>query len=246
MIRPLALCLALAAAPAPLKALDVITFSEEARIEGTRLPVDMQLYLDALSDTRLAVTLAGDLWNIQRNIPAILSRQLEDSCQRDIAIAVSDAQAEGAMIRLNGQLQATLYGCREAEGRQIREMLLDQTASVSALLEGRLNGECLEAGVVETEVRPDGLTGALFDAVGYTPVLARELQEQLDAFLTEQENCFEMPPELKALDTRITGGGFRDLGEGRIGAVIHGTIDTTAQNVIDLITLLDAQGQFGD
>lgn len=246
MLRSVPLCLALCAAAAPLSALDVITFSEDARIDEARLPVPMQLYLDALSETRLAVTLAGDLWNIQRNIPAILSQQLEDNCQRDIAIAVSDARAEGRMIRINGQLQATLYACRDTGERQVREMLLDQTASISALLEGRLAGECLEAQVLETDVRPDGLTGALFDAVGYTPVLARELERQLDDFLSEQENCFELPPELKALDTRITGGGFRDLGDGRIGAEIHGTIDTTAENVIELITLLNEQGQFGN
>ena len=248
MIRlALFVLLVLAALPQTARAeTEVVRFTQEARIDGARLPIPMQLYLSELSETRIAVTLAGDLGRVQAAIPALLSRRLEETCERDIAIAVTDARAEGANIRLTGQLQASIYGCRDTGERQIREMLLRQTASVSALLGGRIEGGCLVARVIDTDVRPDGLTGALFDAVGYTPRLNRDLEAQLSRALREQDGCFDLPEEFQAVDTRITGGGFRDLGDGRIGAQIHATMEITAANVIRLIGILDAQGQFGD
>lgn len=245
MFKTLRLSLLLAlAALAPARA-ETVAFTESLRIEDTRLPVPMTLTMEATSATDLDLVLRGDLGRVQENLPALLSRVIEDECDSRTAIAVTRVVAEKRRIRLSGQLQARRYLCLGGNS-DTRAELLKQTAEVEVILRGGLEGRCLRMNVHRAHIRPDGVTGALMNATGLTERLSRDLQESLDRTLAGDENCFDLPDELQAFDTEITDGWFTDRGDGRLGAVIRGRMTVTAENLIGLVTLLGAKGRLGD
>ncbi len=225
---------------------DPVAFTETVRVEGQRFEVPMQLDLSQTGLTRVAVRLTGDLGAIQRNLPGLLSRHIEDSCERRLSIAVADAKAEGDTIRLSGQLQLEAHSCRKVGGVSKRERMLNQTASVETVLSGEIVDGCLVMRVVETDIRPDGLAGALMTATGITARLNRDLEKSLDEALNDGENCIDLPPEFTAFDTVITGGRFTDVGDGVIGAEITGEMEIDARNFIRLIHLMGAEGKIGN
>ncbi len=243
---PRALLLAMLLLATSAASADPVRFQETVKIEGIRFRVPMQVELDALTETRVRVRVTGDLEKIQLNLPAFLSRHIENTCERRISVAVTDARAEAETIRLSGQLQAVVRICREVNGEPINEEMLRQTASVETVLGGELVDGCLVMRVIRTTVRPDGLTGALMNATGYTAQLNRDLERKLDEALTEDDNCIDLPAEFRAFDAVITSGGFRDIGEGTIGAFIEGEMEINAANFIRLIELLGAKGKLGD
>ena len=222
---------------------DPVRFVEETEIEGVRVRIPMAVSMEAETATGLRLKITGDLGAIQDVLPAVLSRHIENECDRRTSIAVTGVTAEETRIRLTGQLQAYRWLCN---GGERGAEMLRQTAQVETVLGGRIEDGCLVMRVVSTDVRPDGLTGALMNLTGFTGRLNRELDERLDAALRDDDNCIDMPDEFRAFDAEITGGGFRDIGEGRIGAEIDGRMEISAWNFIRLVHLLGRQGKLGD
>ncbi len=64
--------------------------------------------------------------------------------------------------------------------------------------------------------------------------------------LRGDDTCIHIPRDFRAFETRVTGGGFRDLGGGRVGAVLNGTMEINARNFIKLIHVLGEDGRLGD
>jgi len=222
---------------------DPVRFVEETEIEGVRVRIPMEVSMTAVSETDLRIKITGDLGRIQDVLPAILSRHIENECDKRTSIAVTDVSAEETRIKLVGQLQAYRWLC--TDGERGAEMLR-QTARVETVLGGQIEDGCLVMRVVSTDLQPDGLTGALMNLTGFTGRLNGDLETRLDAALRDDDNCIGMPDEFQAFDARITGGGFRDIGGGRIGAEIDGQMDISAQNFIRLVHLLGRQGKLGD
>ena len=128
----------------------------------------------------------------------------------------------------------------------MRLELLRQTADVRVRLRGEVRSGCLQMQVVAAALDPDGLTGAFLDVTGWTERLTRELGASLNEALGEEENCIRIPPEFAVFDARITGGGFREIGEGRIGARLRARLVVDATNFIRLVHLLGREGRLGD
>ena len=224
---------------------DPVPFRETLRIEGQKISIPMSVSLAATSDTQVLLNIRGDLAPLQAALPTILSQVIEDDCEERTAIAVTRGRADGEEIVLEGQLQHRRWLC--PGGRDtFRTELLKQTADVRVRLFGEVVDGCLLMRVRSARIDPDGLTGALLDATGLTEKLTRDLGKRLDKALTEDDNCIDIPPEFQAFETRVTGGGFRDLGEGRIGAVIRGAMEINAENFIRLVHLLGREGRLGE
>ena len=224
-------------------AAQTVRFTDSATIDGVRFPIPMAIHLRAETETELILTLQGDLGAIQRNMPALLSQELEDGCSGRSAIAVTEAVAEGENIRLFGQLQTRRYLC---VGGSRGAELLRQTAEVEVLLAGGMVGECLVMRVRTAAVRPDGVTGGVLNVTGLSQTITRRLGESLDKALRDGDNCIDIPEEFQAFDARITGGGFREIGEGGLGAEIHGTLTINTTNFIELMGILEEKGRLGD
>ena len=222
---------------------EIVRFKDSATINGTRFTIPMAISLRPLSETDLSLTVHGNLLSIQRNLPALLSQELENDCAGRSAIAVTDARAEGADVRVRGQLQTRRYLCvGETRGGE----LLRQTANVEVLLGGGMVGECLVMRVKTAMVSPDGVTGGLLNMTGLTETITRRLGEALNDALKDGENCIDIPEEFLAFDTRIIGGGFRDIGEGRLGAEIRGEMTVNTENFIELMKVLEKKGRLGE
>lgn len=234
--------LALACLALPALA-DPVPFTESVTVEGRRFPIPMTVDMRTLSETELALTVSGDLGILQANLPALLSQVFEDGCEGRSAIAVTDVTASGRDIRILGQLQVRRHLC---VGGGRGPELLRQTADVEVVLSGRLIGGCLAMEVRRATLRPDGFTGAILDATGATERITRDLQADLDSALREGDNCIEIPDEFRTFDTQVTGGGFREIGDGRLGAVIHGRMTVSAKNFVRLIELLGREGRLGE
>ncbi len=224
-------------------AADPVRFVEETEIEGVTVRIPMAVSMTAETATGLSLKITGDLGVVQDILPAVLSRHIDYECDRRTSIAVTDVTAEGTQIKLKGQLQAYRWLCNN--GTRGAEMLR-QTARVETVLGGRIEDGCLVMRVVSTDVRPDGLTGALMNLSGFTGRLNRDLEARLDAALRDDDNCIDMPDEFRAFDAEITGGGFRDIGDGRIGAELDGRMEISASNFIRLVHLMGRQGKLGD
>lgn len=246
MIR-LALALLLLALPATAQpedgsGSDPIRFTRTIKVDDRRVRVPMRLYLAEESEKVVLLTLTGDLTRLQKRLPRILSREIANGCEDEMRVDVTSVEADARDIRITGRVEARRHLCL---GERRMSELLRQTATVNLRLSGRVTGGCLRMRVAEAEIVPDGATGALLTATGVTERLSNGLRERVDEELAEGA-CLDLPDELVALDTRLTGGHFRELGEGGLGAVLNARMTVTAANVIALIRLLAEDGSFKD
>ncbi len=241
MVRVLIALLALAG---PAFA-DPVPFREIVELEGQRFTIPMSVTLVAADETEVVMTFDGDLGQIQDNMPGLLSQVVSESCEERTAVAVTGGRAEGSDIVIEGQLQFRRWTCPDGT-EESRAELLRQTADVTVRMRGEVRRGCLQMRVTALSVDPDGLTGALLNLTGLTERLTRELGASLNTALGEAENCIRIPDEFAVFDTRVTGGGFRDIGDGRIGARLRARMTVDAQNFIALVHLLGREGRIGD
>lgn len=89
------------------------------------------------------------------------------------------------------------------------------------------------------------LADRVLDAAGPSRPIAREREHSLGEAQEEDENCILAPEEFRAIDARITGGGFRDIGGGQLGAQMHGLMNVDAKNFIGVVHLLGRKGRLG-
>lgn len=224
---------------------DPVQFRESIRVEGREFPVPMAVNLRALSETRVAMSFHGNLTALQDALPGLLSREVESTCDERTAVRVDDVVAEGPELVLRGRMQYRRWSCNGGD-YETRSLQFSQSADVFVRMAGEIMRGCLVMQVSEALIEPDGLAGALLDASGLTERLTRELAGRMNESLAEDAACLEIPEEFQAFDAVVTGGGFRDLGNGRIGAVIHSAMDVNAENFIRLVHLLGREGRLGE
>jgi hypothetical protein len=225
---------------------DPVRFVEITEIEDQPFTIPMTIEMEAATSSKVVLKLAGDLTEVHAALPALLSRVIDARCDREIALAVSEARAIKQTLRLRGQLQATLWRCDDNSTIATRLPRLNQTADIETVLSGRMINGCLVMRVVSTDLDFDGFTGAILDVTGLTRRFNRRLEERLDKTLRDRQSCISLPEEFEAFDTQITGGRFLDIGDGAIGAEIDATMEITAANFIELIHILGQAGKLGD
>lgn len=223
-----------------------VRFTHVIEFEGHRMPVPMELYATAESETRMDVKVAGNLRAVQRHLPSLLSEVVEDTCERRIGLQVDEAHAEGDSIRARGRVQLQLFSCSDPEDFHTRRRRLSNITAVDLLLHGRIVDECLEVYLQELHLEPSGFVGGVLNFTGLNRRLAERVRRDLNDMLNEEENCLDMPDALKLLNTRLVSGGLRDFGGGEMGFVLKGRVDVTAPKMVALLDYLNAEGRIGD
>ncbi|MFD0979325.1 hypothetical protein [Tropicimonas aquimaris] len=232
----------LAASVAPAGAAQPMTFTERVEINGHRMPIFMEVYLEPASRAKIAVKVAGNLRAIQVNLPALLSGVVQDTCEQRIALQLDKARSEGDHIRLLGRVQLIRYHC-DAEGDfDTRRRTLSNITQVDALLNGQIRNNCLHASLEDLTIDPSGLIGGVMNLLNLTERVSQTVREDLNAELADRDMCLDMPDALKALDAHIAQGGFRDFGDGQLGFVIQGSVDLNAEGVIAILHMLPELG----
>jgi len=248
VLRALILAVGLTALPAAAAA-EPLTFRipQTVSVDG----VDQTLVIAATlgrraEDGRLPITLTSDLADVQARLPGQLSGVLEQSCSKTIRLNVRSVRAEGRYIRVRGTVNGKFRACTRVFGQWVKTDIASQSAKLNALFDGRLRDRCLALKTHAFDAELTGLLGEVVKAGGLSQHINRLVQARLDAELKRKSECFEMPPELEALDARIDRGRFVDLGGGRLGAEVAGSIKTDWANILALLATLRETGAVTD
>ncbi|MCB1353427.1 MAG: hypothetical protein KDK03_11880 [Rhodobacteraceae bacterium] len=223
-----------------------IRFTHVVEAGGRNVPVASELYMTALSDTVIAVKVAGNLGALQAALPSMFSSVLENTCKRRVGLEVQQVRAEGDQVRLHGRIQILAYRCRDPEDFSTRQRLFSTTSGFDALFDGQIVENCLEASLEELTLEPGGFGSRILNVSGLTRRIAARAREGVNAAIEEKLACLDLPEEFRIIDTRLRSGGFRDFGGGEMGFVVKGTVDVRAGNVIALISALARNGQLRD
>lgn len=230
---------AVAAAPTgPLR------FTHEIEFESVTLRIPGEIYLDAVGQTRVAVKVAGNLRDLQRRLPQLFSDVLEDSCERRIAYQLDTAIAKEDGIEATGRVQVMRFLCNSTQDRRVR--LINQTIRIEARIGGGIVENCIQGRLERLQLDLSGLVGGVLNLTGLTERVSRRILADINGVLNDDKNCLDLPEALKAVDTVLTSGGFRDFGDGELGFVIKGRVEVTAQHMIDLIEVLARDGALRD
>lgn len=232
----------LAASVLPTGAAPPLTFTERVEINGHRMPIFMEAFLEPAGRTKIAVTVAGNLRAVQVNLPAILSGVIQDTCDQRIALQLDKARTEGDHIRLLGRVQLTRFRCNPEGDFDSRRRTISNITQVDALLYGEVRDNCLHARLEELTLAPSGLVGGMMNLLNLTERASVRVRDSLNTELADRDMCFDMPDALKALDAHVASGGFRDFGDGQLGFVIKGSVDLNAEGVISIIRMLPDMG----
>lgn len=220
-----------------------IRFTHVIRFEDRRMAVPLEVWPSVESAHRMGVKVAGNLRVVQRNLPAILSTVVEDSCTRRIGLEIDETHAEGDSIRARGRVQITVYRCRDESNPETRRLRLSNIAEIDLLLDGRLANDCVEIYLRDLAIAPSGLAGGIMSLTGLNNRVSERVRGRLNTVLNEEENCLDLPDALKLVNTRLVSGGLRDFGGGEMGFVLKGTVDVTAEKMVALLSYLNAQGR---
>ncbi|MEM1385912.1 MAG: hypothetical protein AAGG06_20055, partial [Pseudomonadota bacterium] len=142
-----------------------------------------------------------------------------------------------------GRVQVQFFRCNAEDDKSSRRRLISHITAVDALMLGGIRDNCLDAELKDLTLDPSGLVGAALNITGLTRRIEATVRTELNEILNEDQNCLDLPEALQLLDTTITSGGFRDFGGGEMGFVVKGRVTVNAQNVTDLLTLIDRQGR---
>jgi hypothetical protein len=215
-------------------------------LEGKKLRVPLEIYLEAQGKTRIDMKVAGNLAEMQRALPAILSAVIEDTCRRRIGLEITEVYADADILRGNGRVQLISYACNQAQDRDRRRRLFSNVTAVDAVFKGRVVDNCVEASLVDLTINPSGLIGAAMNVTRLSQRVAQRVRAQINDKVNDKDTCVDLPDALKLLNTHLRSGGFRDFGGGKMGFVVKGTVEVTATNIINLLDLMATKGALDD
>lgn len=220
----------------------LLTWTETIGTSEGNLSVPVEMYLTAHSETRLDIKLAVNLGSLQRKLPGMLSEIFVNTCEERVGVEISEARAEGDHVRVTGRAQLISFSCNKAQEFDSRVKLVSTIVGVEALLHGTIRGPCLNATVADLELKPIGVIGGILNLTGLTDQITAEVRSELTTALNDADSCLDLPEPLKAIETDVLSGGFRDFGDGKMGVVIKATSQTKAENIIRLYSWLDEEG----
>lgn len=238
LLLPLAVCVGLPVLADPID----LVLSDRFEMDGQSVPFRVDVRLSAVSDDRISVTLLGDLGSLQALLPKVLGDTLDPTCGQRLVYQLDDIAAEGDMIRARGAVQLTLYACNGYEDLKYRFQLLQNTTAVEALIGGAIENGCVAGILEQLSITPSGIIGGIMNVTGLSKSISTGLQEEINSALNDQQNCLDMPKALRIMNTRISSGGFREIGDGGLGFYIFGSVDVTAPKVLALLDHLADEG----
>lgn len=247
-MRSFVIALALLGAATPATLADPVTIQHTQTLDvaGAKQSLPMTITVDAPSAADLSLRVLGDLTAVQRVLPKQLSRVIEGKCTRTIRLTVTSVKAEGRDVRVRGKVNGKFRVCRKLLGKSFKTDLGSQSADFDALMTGRLDGRCLKLKSKSFKAKFSGLLGEVAGSAALKDVINAAVQTEIDRALKKHNRCFDLPPELAALNATVTGGHFQDLGQGKMGAVITGTVEPTAPNILALLKVLADKGTLGN
>ncbi len=208
------------------------------------LPTPIYLGVSSATDTRLGVNAFVDLRHVQAELPQLLTGPLEESCQRDIQVNFDGAAAQGDRVLLSGTVDAAFYRCA-AEDSPIEDRgrrRLSQNVDVVAVAQASASGQCINLALLELEVSPSGLLGALANLFGITRRVRDAVLEDAEIYFAANPICPQLPEDFRALAPHYSSGAINEVGPAGIGATLTGTVDTSADTLIQLLEAFRARG----
>ncbi|MDV7143680.1 hypothetical protein R3X27_13420 [Tropicimonas sp. TH_r6] len=212
--------------------------------DGTDLPLALYLGLEPKTETRLGINAFLDLREIQRALPDLLSGKVEADCGLDLDIDFKGAAAEEKSVRAKGTVEATLYRCRDRDTAEERRglRLLSQTIDFEAVASASLLEDCISVQLADLELEPQGLLGGVADLFGVTKSARSAILAAAETKLAENPICPDLPKAIRQLDPDFSEAGLREIGEGGLGAALSGSFDLRAANIVELLSLAQANG----
>lgn len=222
-----------------------LRITETIPVKEKALPYTLYLTLKDTGPTRLGMTAFLDLRSFQKHAPWIFSGVLQETCQRKFSLAVSDVQADADTLVAKGQVQAKFYACDtdDPETHYRGVLLFGQNVDVIVKAAAEVEQNCLHVRLRDIDLELQGVVGTLSDLIGLTDKAREVILAQGTEVLAENPVCPELPSELAGLEPRFTSGGIREIGTGGVGATLSGSVDTSAETLLDLIAVLqETQG----
>lgn len=208
------------------------------------LPFVLYVGLSPETDTRLGVNSFVDLRLVQTRLPDLASGVLEETCEREIALSLTEAEAEGNLVRARGTVRARFFFCNRSDpaGEKRGTLWLSQNVDATATAKATVRDQCIEFSLTDVELDPRGFLGGIANLFGLTTVARSVVLEEAGEFLSENPICATLPEELSTLAPSFSDGGAREIGDGGIGAALSGSVDTSAATIVSLLALMEEHG----
>lgn len=215
--------------------------------QGVQLPYDVYLRFIDVGPTRMGVDAFVDLRGIQANAPGLLSRVLDETCKRKLAVAISDVIAQGDELRVRGQFQAKYFRCntRDPQVHYRGIQIFGQNVNFDLAARAMVHHPCVRGELTEIELDPLGFLGAVVNLFGVTALAERLISEKAEEVLNDNPVCPKLPSEIASLAPYFSTGGAREIGAGGVGAALNGSVDTSAATLLDLVRVMKARGVLG-
>ncbi|WP_425045215.1 hypothetical protein [Primorskyibacter sp. S87] len=223
-----------------------ITDKIEAR--GKSLPYTLNAGFSSVTPTRLGFRGLLDLREFQTRAPDLLSGPIEEGCSLNVIANLDETNATGDLIALVGTVDVELYRCRreEADGASGRgARLISTTIGIAAAARANVRGQCVHFDLADVVLQPTGFLGGVANLFGLTERVEEIVLNKAEEFSEANVICPKMPPELSSLEPILQGGGTREIGDGGIGVALSGSIDTSAETMMDLLALMQSRGIVG-
>jgi hypothetical protein len=222
----------------------VLKIPADLPIGPQTLPFVLYAGLSAETETRLGVNTFVDLRLVQTRLPKLVWGVLEETCEREIAIRLIETEAAGDLVRARGTVRARFFFCNRSDltGEKRGTLWLSQNVDAIATAKATVRDQCVEFSLTDVELDPRGFLGAIANLLGLTKLVRSAILEEGGKFLSENPVCATLPNEISSLAPSFSDGGAREIGNGGIGAVLSGSVDTSAATIVSLLALMKERG----
>ncbi len=223
-----------------------VAFKIDNELPTAKGPLPLVVYLGVApeNETRLRVNTFVDLRPMQTRLPEIVTGVVDETCERRIELDLQAISAESDAVRARGVVKATFYDCDDPNTLSQTQgaVLLSQTVDAEAVISGRLVNNCVSFELMELDLRPRGVLGAITDFLFSSEDTRSAVLKKVNAGLASHPVCPELPDELAALSPEFYSVRVQEIGEGGIGARMSGSLDISAPALIELLTAIKNRG----
>ena len=185
--------------------------------------------------TILNLRITGDLSDLQRNLTALLSAQLDkdDRCGERIAIQNATLKpADPASVAVV-QLHVERWACVKVLGKQAAKKVLGGDAQVQIKLTPEIDKDSTELQLVPEvgEIQADGSLGELLRSGALGETIREKIRSSILSALHKGTNlAATLPPAVQGYVT-IQNAEFKDAGEGNLLVVLAGEARITQEQM---------------
>lgn len=217
-----------------------VKLDSEVALRETPVPISVYAGLEEAGPTRLRLRALVDLRELQIRAPEILTGPLEESCNRQIYLEIRDIVAKGDTVRIDGRARAQFSRCNRNEEPGLQ--YFGATVDAVAVGKAEVVNQCLTFSLEDVELDPKGFVGATANLFGITKRIRTAILEKGGEFLAENPVCPPLPKEFSVLDPVYEEGGTREIVPGALGGAIVGSVDVSADTLVQLLAGLKELG----